>query len=133
MEAGTGADIAVGTPIMVTVEEQDDVAAFKDFVLEESAAAVAPPVSAAAGPAPAPAAAPLSPTAPAPAAPVAPTPVVEAAVPPPAMEDMLAAVAPVLSTGWGDFAKLNSPIVKTLSKQQAAYIEKYGTTGQVPL
>jgi len=130
-EAGTGADIAVGTPIMVTVEEEDDVAAFKDFALEESAA----PAPAAPAPEPAPAvveAAAPTPPAPAPAPVAAPEPVAEA-VPPPPMEDMIAAVAPVLSTGWGDFAKINSPIVKTLSKQQAEYIEKYGTTGQVPL
>jgi hypothetical protein len=49
------------------------------------------------------------------------------------MKEMVLAVAPVMSTGWGDFAKLNSPIVKTLSKQQNDYIAKYGTTGQVPL
>jgi hypothetical protein len=50
------------------------------------------------------------------------------------MEELLvAAVAPVLSTGWGDFAKINSPIAKTLSKQQNEHVKKYGTTGQVPL
>jgi hypothetical protein len=49
------------------------------------------------------------------------------------MEALMVAVAPVMSTGWGEFAKLNSPIIKTLSKQQNAYISKYGTTGQLPL
>jgi pyruvate dehydrogenase E2 component (dihydrolipoamide acetyltransferase) len=136
MEAGGGQDIPVGTPIMVTVEEADDVAAFANFVLEESATPPAP----APQPAPAPAAKVEAAAAPAPpppappaAAPPAPTPVAAAPVPPPAMENMVAAVAPVLSTGWGDFAKLNSPILKTLSKQQNSYVEKYGTTGQVPL
>jgi hypothetical protein len=49
------------------------------------------------------------------------------------MEAMAAAIAPVASTGWGEFAKVNSPILKTLSKQQKDYVEKYGTTGQLPL
>jgi hypothetical protein len=49
------------------------------------------------------------------------------------MEALVAAVAPVMSTGWGEFAKINSPIAKTLSKQQNDYVGKYGTTGQVPL
>ena len=138
MEAGSGADIAVGTPIMVTVEEEDDVASFADFVLEETAAAAAPEPA----PAPAPepvveAAAPPPPPPPAAApAPAAPEPVVKAEVPPPPPPEMEAAfdaIAPVMSTGWGDFAKLNSPLLKTLSKQQTEYIEKYGTTGQVPL
>mmetsp|Transcript_38202 Transcript_38202/g.92909 ORF Transcript_38202/g.92909 Transcript_38202/m.92909 type:complete len:252 (-) Transcript_38202:589-1344(-) len=135
MDAGSGADIAVGTPIMVTVEEGDDVAPFANFVVEETAAAPEP------APAPAPvveAAAPPPPPPPAAApAPAAPEPVAEAATPPPPpppeMEAAFAAVAPVMSTGWGDFAKLNSPLLKTLSKQQTEYIEKYGTTGQVPL
>ena len=34
VESGSG-EINVGVPIMVTVEEEDDVAAFKDFVVEE--------------------------------------------------------------------------------------------------
>jgi pyruvate dehydrogenase E2 component (dihydrolipoamide acetyltransferase) len=133
MEAGTGVDIVVGTPIMVTVEEESDVAAFANFTAPAvdvvAAAAEAPPPPKPEAPkveAAAPAPAPVVKTAPAPA------PVV-AAVPPPTMEAMVAAVAPVMSTGWGEFAKLNSPLIKTLSKQQKDYISKYGTTGQVPL
>lgn len=136
MDAGTGADIPVGTPIMVTVEEADDVAAFANFVAPVEAAAPPPPPPPPAAPeAPAKVAAatpaPVVPP-PAPAAVPIPAPVVEA-VPPPSMKGMAAAVAPVMSTGWGDFAKLNSPLLKTLSKQQNDYITKYGTTGQVPL
>ena len=41
MEAGSG-EIPVGTPVMVTVEEEEDIAAFKDFVAPEAAAAAAP-------------------------------------------------------------------------------------------
>lgn len=103
VEAGTQ-DIPVGTPIFVTVDDADSVAAFKDFEAEavvegaeaEPEAAPAPEPAApepvveekvaVAAPAPAPAAAP---TPPAPAAPAAAAaPVVEAAPP-----------APVPSTG----------------------------------
>jgi len=125
---GSGDDIECGVPIMVTVEEADDVAAFANFVAEAPPVAAAEPV---AEPEPVVAATPAPP----------PTPVVAvaAAVPipvevsPPAMEVMAEIVAPVLSIGWGEFAKINSPILKTLSRQQNDYIEKYGTTGQVPL
>jgi pyruvate dehydrogenase E2 component (dihydrolipoamide acetyltransferase) len=128
-------DIPCGAPIMVTVEEMADVAAFQDYVVAPqpaaAAAAVPEPVAAVAPPPPPPkveAAAPPPPAAVAPPAPVA-----AAAVPPPTMESLLAAVAPVMSTGWGGFAKINSPIAKTLSKTQQSYVTKYGTTGQLPL
>lgn len=139
MDAGSGADIPVGTPIMVTVEELADVAAFADFVLEASAP---PPAPAVAAPTPTVVSAPVPVAAPTPAPvvvaaapvvpPAAPVPVA-VSVPPPSMKALIEAVAPVMSTGWGDFAKLNSPILKTLSKQQAGYVEKYGSTGQIPL
>lgn len=67
------ADVSVGTPIMVLVENVEDAAAFKDFSPEGGAPASAPapaaPAPAAAAPAPAPTvAAPApSPAAPAPA------------------------------------------------------------------
>jgi pyruvate dehydrogenase E2 component (dihydrolipoamide acetyltransferase) len=131
MEAGSGEDIPVGTPIMVTVEEAEDVAAFADFVLEESTAPAPAPQPA---PAVEMATAQAPPPTPTVAAPPTPAPASEATVATPAIEEiMVAAIAPVMSTGWGEFAKLNSPILKTLTKQQADYIEKYGTTGQVPL
>ena len=57
VEAGSG-EIPVGTPVMVTVEEEEDIAAFKDFVAPEAAAAAAAPAGGdAAEEAPAPAAA----------------------------------------------------------------------------
>lgn len=136
MDAGSGEDIPVGTPIMVTVEEKGDVAAFADFVLEETATpsastpppapAPAPPVIEAAAPTP-------SPPAPSPPAPPAPALAAEAPVPTQVMDDVMTKVPSGMSTGWGSFAKINSPIVKTLSKQQTDYINKYGTTGQIPL
>eukprot|EP00536_Pseudo-nitzschia_multiseries_P001517 jgi/Psemu1/234700/estExt_Genewise1.C_190138 len=145
MQAGSGNDIEVGVPIIVTVEEEEDIAAFANFVLDEPEVQATP--EAAPEPEPAPVAAPAAPVAvatpPAAAAPVEPVAVaaepvpaaaaVVAAVAAPDMETMAAAVAPVLSTGWGGFAKINSPILKTLSKQQNDYVAKYGTTGQVPV
>ena len=131
MEAGKGEDIDVGTPIMVTVEEPEDVEAFADFKVEAAPAAPEPEAPKAAIVEPPAAATPATPPPPPPPAPV----VAEAAPPspPPPVEDLVAAIAPVMSTGWGEFAKMNSPLVKTLSKQQQEYVEKYGTTGQVPL
>lgn len=136
MDAGSE-DIEVGVPIMVTVEEEEDIAAFADFVMEETAAAPAAAAEPVAEPEPVPVVEAAAPPPPPPVveapAPVAAAVAEETAAEPPAMEAMAAAVAPVMSTGWGDFAKINSPIIKTLSKQQKDYIEKYGTTGQVPL
>jgi len=67
-EAGA-AEIDCGTPILVTVEDEGDVAAFQDFVAEgksEEPAAAAPAEKAPAAPAATPAAAPVAPAAPAP-------------------------------------------------------------------
>ena len=63
------AEIDCGTPILVTVEDEGDVAAFQDFVAEsksEEPAAAAPAEKAPAAPAATPAAAPVAPAAPAP-------------------------------------------------------------------
>lgn len=66
-----GDDIALGTPILITCEEKDDVAAFADYKVDAAAAAPSQPEPAAAPePAPTPAAAPPPPPAPA-AAPAA--------------------------------------------------------------
>ena len=134
MNAGAGVDIPVGTPIMVTVEDEADVAAFANFEAPEVEAAPVPKVEVAKLEAVAPPAPPLPVAAPTPAPVAAPVPSpVESAIPPPTMQALFEAVAPVMSTGWGDFAKINSPLLKTLSKQQNDYVSKYGTTGQVPL
>lgn len=116
---------------MVTVEEVEDVAAFAGFVAEAAAAPTPTPTEE-------PAATivqTIPPQSPKPETPVAaPTTMAEPeAVAPPKMEELVAVIAPVMSTGWGDFTKINSPISKTLSQSQKEYIEKYGTTGQVPL
>ena len=139
VEAGSG-EITVGTPVMVTVEEEEDIAAFANFVPPEAEAAPAPAAeepapATAAAPEPTPAppvveAAPAPPTPPPTAAPPAPEPV--AAPPAPAAAAPVGS-APTVGPAWGGLARVASPIAKTLSSEQKAYIAKYGTTGQVPL
>jgi pyruvate dehydrogenase E2 component (dihydrolipoamide acetyltransferase) len=140
MEAGTGLDIAVGTPIMITVEEEDSIAAFKNYVPPVPAAVAveatsAPPPAApaaAAAPTPPPAAAPPTP-APAPAAVVAATP----PPPPPPVAAAPSVAAPSAGThpavAWGLLATKASPLAKSLAKKQHAYVDLYGTTGQQPI
>ena len=139
VEAGSG-EITVGTPVMVTVEEEEDIAAFADFVPPEAeavAAAEEPAPAAAAAPEPTPAPpvveapAPLTPPPPPAAAPPAPEPV--AAPLAPAAAAPVAGSAPTVGPAWGGLARVASPIAKTLSAEQKEYIEKYGTTGQLPL
>ena len=134
VEAGSG-EVAVGVPIMVTVEEEEDVAAFKDFVAgsaPDSAAteaSVAPPVveevkapePVAAAPAPVAAAAPAAPT------PVAAEPAA-AAAPTPAQ-----GAVSLGGSSWGQLAAESSPLARALANKQKEYIEKYGSTGHVPL
>ena len=141
VEAGSG-EITVGTPVMVTVEEEEDIAAFADFVPPEVEAAPAAakeepaPAAPAAAPEPTPAppvveAAPAPPTPAAAAAPPAPEPV--AAPPAPAAAAPAVGSAPTVGPAWGGLARVASPIAKTLSAEQKDYLKKYGTTGQLPL
>mmetsp|Transcript_46580 Transcript_46580/g.70315 ORF Transcript_46580/g.70315 Transcript_46580/m.70315 type:complete len:237 (+) Transcript_46580:59-769(+) len=127
VESGAG-EITVGVPIMVTVEEEDDVAAFKDYVPEAAPADV--PAAEETPAAPAPVQEVVAPPTPPPvaAAPVAP--------PPPVVEEPVVAAAPAAITvgpAWGRLSKVSSPIVATLSADQKKYIEMYGSTGQIPL
>eukprot|EP00985_Skeletonema_marinoi_P016452 scaffold8861_cov117-Skeletonema_marinoi.AAC.2 len=131
VEAGAG-EVTVGVPIMVTVEEEEDVAAFKDFVAgsapdtSATEASVAPveevtapePVVAAAAPTPAPAA----PT------PVAAEPAVAAAAPTPVQ-----GAVSLGGSSWGQLAAESSPLARALASKQKEYIEKYGSTGHVPI
>lgn len=134
---GDGVDIPVGKPIMITVEEEEDIAAFKDYVhvAEEEAPAAAVEEAAPAPPAPEPTPEPAAAAAPEPATVEAP---VAAAVAPPPPPPAPAAAPPAppavgSSISWGVLAKVNSPIAKTLGKQQQAYVDLYGTTGQATL
>ena len=135
-EAGTGADIEVGAPIMVTVEKEEHIAAFKDFVVPAAAASATPkqeeeehaPAAAVSSPPPPP------PTTTTPAEPVA----AAAATPPPPPPPPPVAATPTpvtssVTPAWGMSASTKSPLSKTLAAQQLSYIEKYGSTGQRPL
>ena len=103
-EAGS-TELKVGDPILVTVESEEDVAAFGDFTVD-SAPAAAPPAAAAA------------------AAPPAPTPAAPAAAPTPAP----AAAAPASSAALGErvFA---SPLARMLAKEMGYTIEQIPGTG----
>lgn len=126
-------EVAVGVPIMVTVEEEDDVAAFKDFV-----AGSAPDSAATEASAPAPVE-----EAPVAAAAAAPTPVAVAPAAPVAVEAAPAAVAATpaapldaISLGgstWGKLAAEKSPLAKLLASKQKQYIAKYGSTGHATI
>jgi len=129
-----GTEVAVGVPIMVIVEEEEDVAAFKNFEAEVVEAEVAAPVEEVAVAPPTP-----------PPAPVEVAPVVAAAVPPPTPEPVIVAAVPetapitaptestTAATPWGSLSKQKSPLSKTLSAKQQTYIDLYGSTGFTPL
>ena len=136
VEAGSG-EIAVGVPVMVTVEEEGDVAAFANFVAgsapdsSKTEAEVTPEQ-------PAVAVSTTPPVAVAPAAPVAaptPTPAAAVAAPvtttttPPAPLDAIS----LGGSTWGKLAAEKSPLAKLLASKQKQYIEKYGSTGHIPI
>jgi pyruvate dehydrogenase E2 component (dihydrolipoamide acetyltransferase) len=97
-------EIKVGVPIMITVEDEGDVGAFADYVLEESATS-APQAPAAAAPAP--------------AAPAAPSPAPAAAAPP--------ASAPVAAPTGGRVVA--SPLAHMLAKDMQYDIASIPGTG----
>jgi len=141
MQAGVS-DIKVGVPILVTVEEADDVSAFANFVPEitveepepepvveeKKPAVVETPVVAASPPPP--------PPAPVVAA-VTSTPAPVVATPPPIVEEVVPSMTSdtVVTVGpaWGNLARVKSPLAEALSIDQKKYIETYGSTGQIPL
>lgn len=146
--AGIG-EVKVGTPIMVTVEEEDSVAAFKNFVPEASPLATPKPKEekAAETPAPPVVSVPSTPavtsaSVPPPTPPLNTSPVVASTAVPASVESptvVAASVpnanpsAPTVGPSWGSFAKVRSPLAAALSKDQKKYIEMYGSTGQIPL
>lgn len=124
-----GAEVKVGDPILVTVEDAANIAAFANF-----AVAVAAPV------APAPVTPPKSVPTPTPAVPVPapvtppkPTPVATAQVSTP----VPAAVAPKVPTQPPVAIPVrniaDSPLASILSSQQNAYIQRFGRCGQSPI
>lgn len=127
-------DVPVGSPIMVTVEEKGDVAAFADFVAPEAPAAT-PAVEEAEPVKEEPATVASAPPTPPPEPKTAPPP-----PPPSRMEEPVvpsasasASSAPTMGPAWGTMAKISSPLAKTLAAEQQKYVDEYGTTGQVPL
>jgi pyruvate dehydrogenase E2 component (dihydrolipoamide acetyltransferase) len=136
--AGDGADIPVGTPIMITVEDEADVAAFKDYVHtgETASPSAATPDPTPSPPPPQAASEPVKETA-APPPPPSPS-VTEPAKPPPADIPATPVAAASISSGdgqsvtipWARPLSSKSPLSKLLEKQQMAYMELYGTTGQ---
>ncbi len=137
MPAGS-ADVTVGTPIVITVEDEADVSAFANYVV---------PVEDITPPAPEPKTAAPEPTPPPVKEVVTPPPVAAVAPPPPPPPEPVVEVAAttesVASTSssdpltvgpaWGNLARVHSPLAEALSIQQKEYIEKYGSTGQIPL
>ena len=151
VEAGTP-DVTVGTPIMVTIDDVNDVEKFQDFKVETAATATPPPEATATtmvppppSPPPATKSAPpkqaaatelQKPMAAAAPATSSPPPKAPASKPAPTAQSTppkTSSASSDMPMGWGTLAKTNSPIAKMLSKHQQAYITKYGTTGQLPL
>lgn len=162
VKAGDGTDIKIGSPIMVTVEEKEYVAAFNDFVIHSSDSADVktapeskPPVSS-----PMPTATPTEvkavPSTPSPSIPavkaesqvpteqpsipladkISPTPAGHAAIPSitaSAVSTPTSILVPTVGPSWGNIARVMSPLSKILSAEQKKYIEKFGSTGQLPL
>ena len=146
VDAGAGETVSVGMPIMVTVDDVGDVPAFKDFVVggeSSSASSESKSVTEASAPIPAAAAA----TTPTPVASVAaavaasiptppaapPAPAATAVVSAPAAPMHAISIAGAGASSWGRLAAEKSPLAKALAKNQQQYIEKYGSTGHIPI
>jgi pyruvate dehydrogenase E2 component (dihydrolipoamide acetyltransferase) len=129
-----GAEVKVGDPILVTVEDGADVAAFANFTLA-AAPAAAPATPAPQVEVPKPAPAPVSAPKPTPAPTPAPVPT-PAPTPAPKKVETPAPKTPATpkpSSGvWGT-AVNQSPLAKLLSLQQQEYEAKYGRTGHSPV
>jgi len=131
VQPGSG-EISVGVPIMVTVEDQGDVAAFKDFV-----AGSAPSSSATEASVPpvvveemaAPAVTPVATPTPSSARVVAPAVAVFTASPPEVSSEMIS----LGGSSWGKLTAERSPLAKALAAKQQQYIERYGSTGHIPI
>jgi pyruvate dehydrogenase E2 component (dihydrolipoamide acetyltransferase) len=129
----SGTEVAVGQPIMVTVEEESDVAAFSSF-------SVAPAASTPSVPTPEPVPAVSVPTPPTPPSPP-PTPVKQVAPPspeppaaPPTPTPAPVSHAPTTTElQWGSLVKSRSPLAAKIAKDQQAYVEKYGNSSHIPL
>lgn len=127
-------DIAINVPIMITVEEEDDVAAFANYTLPVED--VAAEVEATPEPEPVAAVAAVAATEPVVAATEPVVAAAEAVAVEPVAEPapvVAAAATPTMAPAWGSSAKVSSPLAKSLGATQQKYIDMYGTTGQMPL
>lgn len=134
-----GDEVAVGAPIMVTVEDESSIAAFADYVLpaDASAAPAVVVVPVEVKPTPPPAVTPVvTPKAAVVSAPV----VVPVSIAPPVIsviqtpQAVPQATVPSLTSAysvkWSSGIVSKSAIAGKLSKDQHAYILKYGRSGQ---
>mmetsp|Transcript_31075 Transcript_31075/g.41084 ORF Transcript_31075/g.41084 Transcript_31075/m.41084 type:complete len:244 (+) Transcript_31075:123-854(+) len=119
-------DIACGDPIMVVVQDSADVAAFKDFIIEASAAPTPEPT-----PEPEPTAQPAlepvkdaAPPEPTPIAPATPEPV--ATPTPEPVIDASEVCGAVFSSVRAAPSIAGSPLFQRMLKEQIAYNEKFG-------
>ncbi len=128
VQAGT-ADVAVGVPVLVTVEEEDDVEAFKDYVVEVEEEL--PEVKEEEVPVPESIA--VTPLVVTPEVTPVPKSDTELVATPVSLVDDDTREVPTMGPTWGNFASVKSPLAALLSADQNKYIEKYGSTGQVPL
>ena len=142
VDAGAGESISVGMPIMVTVEDAGDVPAFTDFVVggDSSTSAASESKKVAEASKPMPAAVLTTPTSvanvtaaaapPISAAPSAPTAAAAVSAPDASMHASLIAGG---VHSWGRLAAEKSPLARALAKSQQQYIDKYGSTGHIPI
>lgn len=134
--------VNVGTPIMITVEDAESVAAFKDYVYKAEPAVAAPPAATVSSPPPQ-VSQPVAPVSTPPPPPPPPTPVasivaatITKAVSPIAVpvSNITPASSPkVFSTYWGLSVTKTSPLAKVLASEQSKYVKLYGTGGQNPI
>lgn len=124
-----GSEVAVGSPILISVEDESSIAAFESYKVEAAApAAAAAPAPVASKPAPAPAAAPVEAKAapapkPAPAAsPAAPSPTTSTHAPP------ASHALGMYSVRVSGSAGSSSPLEAKIKADQKAYSIKYGRT-----
>lgn len=127
-------DVPVNAPILVTVEEEEDVAAFADY---EATAAAEEETTATAEAQEEPTTTEervTPPAAPEPVPAATPTPTL-ATVPPPEPEVVAVpdTTASPVTKAWGRSAETSSPVANLLAAAQREYVEKFGSTGQVPL
>lgn len=136
-----GQEIAVGAPILISVEDEGDISAFENYVASAApVAAPEAPVTPAPTPTPTPVAAALVDTpAPTPAVTAAsiPTPA-PAPVPVPVPVAVEAATAVLAPTGvytpvWSGKPKDTGALSKKLAADQLRYIEKYGRSAYKPI